>query len=566
MKLAGSFAAKSASRLARALQAPVYAVQAMSVRAPERLHVAPPDIRTADPTVADEIYAGYFSFDGKIVETKGRSPFAIDPPSAGWRRSLAGFSWLRHLRAADKTLARANARALAEDFLACRRLSSEDPAFEPAVVARRTLSWLAQSPILLEEADQDFYERFLDHLAGNARFLLRALAAPRPATERLICAVALAEYCVCAGASRKLEARAARLLDAELSSQIFADGGHVSRNPECPVELLLDLLPLRQVYAARGRRSPERLIASIRNMISFLRLMQHGDGSLALFNGMGRASRDRLATILAHDESSAEPPIDAPQSGYRRLQAGEALVIVDAGPPPPPAFSCSAHAGCLSFEYTAGHERIVVNCGAPSATAGVPRRLARVTAAHSTLVLGDHSSCRIVAATVRGAAEERILGGPREVKVARGATGSSLSLALSHDGYVQEFGLVHERSLALTHDGAQLFGEDRLVAARPGASPRDFLLRFHLHPDAHVALSADGSAALIQSGGVRLEFEASAPVSIEESVFFAGAGAALRCSQLVVDGRGLEATQQLRWSFTRVDEAGGPLVSRPTDI
>jgi uncharacterized heparinase superfamily protein len=563
MRLATRLAASGGASVARAVRAPYYVVQAMGLRAPERLHIAPQDIRTADPTVADEIYAGYFSFDGKIVETRGRSPFAIDPPSAAWRRSLAGFSWLRHLRAADKALARANARALAEDFLAVRR-SPDDPAFEPAVVARRTLSWLAQSPILLDDADQDFYERFMAQLGGNARLLMRALAAPRPSTDRLISAVALAAFGVCTDASRKLESRATGLLDAELSWQILADGGHIGRNPETPVELLLDLLPLRQAYAARGRRPPARLLAAIRAMISFLRLMQHGDGSLALFNGMGRAQPDRLATILAHDDSSGQPPLDAPLSGYRRLAAGDALVIVDAGPPPPAAFSCAAHAGCLSFEYSIGAERIVVNCGAPPASAESSRRLARVTAAHSTLVVDDRSSCRIVAARGR-MGEEHIVAGPRDVRVARRATGSSRVLELSHDGYARELDLLHERSLSLTHDGAQLFGEDKLVAARAGAAARDFVLRFHLHPKALVAPLAEGRGALVSCGGAHVAFEADAPVSIEESVFFAGAGGARKCAQLVVHAQGREDSR-LRWSFTRVDERGEELVFARADI
>ena len=551
MRLA-SAAARGVASFARAARGPFYVVQAMGVRAPERLYVAPQDIRTADPTVADEIYAGYFSFDGKVVETNGRSPFAIAPPSRAWRRSLAGFSWLRHLRAADRELARANARALVDEFIRTRADFIDDPAHETSTVARRTLSWLAQSPILLEGADQDFYERFMKALARNIRFLLRAMASERRASDRLLCAIALAAFGVSADAGRKFELRATGLLDAELLRQILPDGGHIGRNPQTPVELLLDLLPLRQAYAARGRRPPERLLASIGAMISFLRVLKHGDGSLALFNGMGRAPPDRLATILAHADAAAAPVLDAPQSGYRRLEAGAAVVIVDAGAPPPPAFSGAAHAGCLAFEYSIGAERIIVNCGAPPAGAEALRRLARSTAAHSTLVVEDRSTCRIEARSGRGRGEERIVAGPVLVKAARRATSSSHELELAHDGYARELGLVHERTLALAHDGAQLFGDDRLIAQRRGARAENFVLRFHLHPNVR-AVAAGGRKVLLTSGGVELAFEANADVAVEESVFFAGVGAARKSAQLVVDGRGVKDAH-LRWSFSRVEE------------
>ena len=79
-----------------------------SSRAPGRLLIAPQDIRTSDPTVAADIYAGYFVFDGKAVNTQGRSPFGLLPPNQAWAEALAGFGWLRHLRAADTALSRAN--------------------------------------------------------------------------------------------------------------------------------------------------------------------------------------------------------------------------------------------------------------------------------------------------------------------------------------------------------------------------------------------------------------------------------------------------------------------------
>ncbi len=119
-----------------------------------------------------------------------------------------------------------------------------------------------------------------------------------------------------------------------------------------------------------------------------LRMMQHGDGSLALFHGMSATPQDQLATVLAHDDSSRTAPARAPFSGYQRLEADDALVIVDCGPPPPPEFSARAHASALAFEFSLDLERIVVNCGAPSAN-DAARELARSTAAHSDLTLAS---------------------------------------------------------------------------------------------------------------------------------------------------------------------------------
>src|SRR5580692_402937 len=72
--------------LRRGLGAPARAAIGLGRRRPERLLIAPQDIRTSDPTLAADIYAGYFAFGGKIVNAHGRSPFELEPGSAAWAR------------------------------------------------------------------------------------------------------------------------------------------------------------------------------------------------------------------------------------------------------------------------------------------------------------------------------------------------------------------------------------------------------------------------------------------------------------------------------------------------
>jgi uncharacterized heparinase superfamily protein len=101
-----------------------------------------------------------------------------------------------------------------------------------------------------------------------------------------------------------------------------------------------------------------------------------------------------IATLLAYDDVRGRALLNAPYSGYQRMEAGGAALIVDTGRPPPPAYSTEAHAGCLSFEFSFGGERIIVNCGAPGPNRNAAREMARTSAAHSTLIIDDTSSCR----------------------------------------------------------------------------------------------------------------------------------------------------------------------------
>src|SRR5690606_7838641 len=106
-------------------------------------------------------------------------------------------------------------------------------------------------------------------------------------------------------------------------------------NPGVLIELLLDLLPLRQTFAARNVPPPPALLNAIDRMMPMLRFFRHRDGSFALFNGMGPTPPDLLATVLAYDDARGTPVANAPHSGYQRMQAEGAVLLIDTGRPPP---------------------------------------------------------------------------------------------------------------------------------------------------------------------------------------------------------------------------------------
>ncbi len=556
-RLAGLVLAHGWRRLTEAARSPVRRIATRRSRIPLRLLIAPQDIRTADPTVAADIYSGYFVFDGKAMNTRGASPFEVMPPSESWAAALAGFGWLRHLRAADTSLARFNGRALVNDWIAVAGRPKAVPAWRPEIVARRLLAWLSQSPLILDGADAAFYRRFMRSLARQTDYLKACLHRDLDGSARLVTIVALAEVALCAEGLPRLLRRASRLLAEELGRQILADGGHVGRNPGLILDLLLDLLPLRQSYAARGVPVPPSLLNAIDRMMPMVRTFRLGDGSLAAFNGMGVTRPDMLATVLAYDDARGLPLENAPYSGYQRLEAGGVVLVVDAGGPPPPAFARTAHAGTSAFELSVGSQRVVLNCGA--APLGQPAALAasRATAAHSTLVLADASSGRFVAA---GRLAGVLYAGPRSVTVKRNDLPDHLLLDLSHDGYARRFGYAHHRRLGLAIAGHHVAGEDRLVPVSAGRKRRQrlpFAIRFHLHHTLRAAATADGTAVRIAfPSGETWIFEAHGmPVSIEESIFFANAEGPRRIDQIVIHGH-VPDVAAVTWSFSREDPTG----------
>jgi uncharacterized heparinase superfamily protein len=523
----------------------------------DNLVAAPPDLRTADPTRASELYAGRFAFAGKVVICDGRSPFEMTPPSEDWAIRLLGFGWLRHLRAADSAITRANARALIDEWMSLQG-SWHALAWRPDVLARRVLSWLAHAAFVLEDADPRFHRRFMRALTRQARFL-RYVAADAPdGAPRLLVAITLLQAALCmAGQGRHLRGAIERLA-AELERQILPDGGHVSRNPGALIELMADLLPLRQVFAARDLTPPPALLNAIDRMMPMLRFFRHGDGNFALFNGMGPTPFDLLVTALALDETRGRPVANAAHSGYQRLEAKDIVVLMETGSVPPLGVSQEAHAGCLAFELSAKRHRIVVNCGLPAANRQGWRQVARATAAHSTVTLNDTSSGRFRdVASFRHLIGVPMIAGPKSVQVKREERDDAVVVQAFHDGYAENFGIIHRRTLTLSTDGGRLDGEDAFLPAYgkvlPRHSPDDFSVRFHLHPTVRASRLSDGHGVmLVLPNRDAWTFDAHEDwVDIEESVFLAGPEGPRRTTQIVISGR-VRQVPRVLWTFAHV--------------
>jgi uncharacterized heparinase superfamily protein len=534
---------------------------------PDRLLIAPQDLRTTDATRASEIYAGRFAFAGKVVICDARSPFEGTPPSEDWAVALHGFGWLRHLRSAESAITRANARALIDEWITLN--SAHDPiAWRPEVVARRVVSWLTQAPLVLDESDVRFYRRFLRSLTRQVRHLRHSVADARDGVPRFQVVIALLSASLCMAGQQRHIRSATKRFNEELQRQILPDGGHISRNPGALLDLMIDLLPLRTVFTSRNIPPPPPLLNAIDRMMPMLRFFRHGDGNFSLFNGMGPTPTDVLTTVLAYDDARGAPLANAPHSGYQRIESAGTLVLMETGQPPPIAISQDAHAGCLSFELSVKQQRIVVNCGLPATSRESWRQAARATAAHATVAFNDTSSCRFI----ESSAFKHILlgipmiGGPREVTVAREETPSGVVVRTSHDGYADTFNIVHHRVLMLAPDGQRLDGEDTFVPAKGDSLPagRDqFAVRFHLHPSVKANRLADGrSAVLMMPNKEAWSFNAYEDrIDIEESVYLAGNDGPRRTVQIVIYGRARKV-MRVQWTFTLTTAAPAPAPRR----
>ncbi len=538
------------------LRSPLYSLT-LGHRTPQSFFAVAPDSWPGDGDRGRRLLAGEFMAHGSVGQVE---PASSDPPwrragaSALWLGALNGFGWLRDLRDCGEPGAGALAVRLIDDW-ASREWRWSSLSWRRDVLSERLVAWIRHYDWLAVSADPAFAGRFVRSIARQRTHLRRATRAGLAGHE----AVAALKAMVFADLAFLREGkRYEKSLDQSLARlgkfvkrYVLHDGVVSERAPHMQMAVLRDLLDVRAALASAERTAPAELIAAIDRMAPMLRFFRHGDGGLALFNGAWEGDRTAIDLVLARSGSTRAAPLTALQSGFLRLSAGTSSVIVDAGSPPGRGMDAFAHAGTLSFEMSAAHERLIVNCGTYPGAPREWRHFMRYTAAHSTAVIDDTNSTEI---TEHGAMEYRA----GNVLVDRAEEQGAQWLDMSHDGYRSLYGIIHRRRLWLSPDGGDLRGED-LFTGPEGRSvthpDKRFIVRFHLHPSVKATLAQSGQAVLMRlpSGrGWRLR-ASGAGIGLAESIYLGEDGRQRRTEQIVLVGQVPVEGTAVKWALTRME-------------
>ena len=523
---------------------------------PDRILFYPSDTRMRRLDDADAFIRGRFRLGGQKIESRQASIFDVPNCGESFSVALHGFDWLRHLEAAGGDLARACALKLTQQWI--KRYARFAPfAWRPEIIAERFLNLFAHGRFFLVNSDLVWRSRLFVSLRNQALMLARTVDEAPDGLPRLKSASALALAGFCLGDSRH-EAAGLKRLGVEIERQILPDGGHISRSPQVLLEAYRVLAMVQEALDHTSAQPYPPLRGALDRMAPMLRFFRMGDGALAVFHGGGENLSRTLEATLDSDDALGRPLGHAPYSGYQRLTAGRTLVLFDAGPPPPGAFSTAAHAGCLAFEMSSGVNRLIVNCGMAVGEKEGWTAALRSTAAHSTLMIDDTSSATILGGTgmLARLLGPRLVDGPILVETRRSESTQGLTVEAHHDGYVAPFGVVYQRRLTLSPRGASLTGTDRLIPAGPeraGSTKRPFAIRFHIHPDVRLSLAQGGGSVILKlPNGKGWRFRCGGgTLSVEESVYFGG-GSARRAEQLVVGGMWNGEAMECAWLFEQV--------------
>lgn len=520
----------------------------ISGKLPLKLLAAPTDPLRGDEARGKAIRMGRFHSMGMEFSVADGN-FAEPPLPSAFLDYIHRFSWLRDLGAAANRVDGALVAAeIADKWLAAHADKPRLPAWSTANCAWRFLNMAAWSPYLLSSSDLIYRSKILNHFARTARHLDQSAIRATQPYDRVAgwAGVIAASLLLPEGKARRTMGEHG--LEAALAELVFADGGVITRSPLQLIELVGLLSLLRQAYLAREEAIPDFLTDTLRRNIPALLGLTHSDGGLGAWQGSGHIDAASIEALVEASGVRARPSRQALDWGYQRVAAGQAVLLIDAGPPPHAKQAIMGCASTLAFEFSFAGQRIIINCGGASlAGANIPAALARglrTTAAHSTLCVDDSNSTALLSGGQLGR-------GVLAVGLTRRDIENATRIEASHDGYARAYGFIHSRLLIVRSDGMELRGEDTLLphAKYKAREEVPAHLRFHLGADIELLLSEDAKSVVMRliDGSSWVLSVAAGRIAVEDSLWVDGEGQPNPTRQLVVEAMVPKGGTSIGW-------------------
>ena len=234
--------------------------------------------------------------------------------------------------------------------------------------------------------------------------------------------------------------------------------------------------------------------------------------------------------------------------GYAILHNKKISIIMDVGPPPSSKFSTRYQSGALSFEINSSGKKLISNCGYFESKKNKLIELSKSTAAQSTLVVDDNSSCHYKKYN------EYYLtnGGLKILKKNVVFEKNYWKINASHDGYLKKYYTTHEREIEFYPEQFKFIGIDKIFNKKSNLNIK-FDIRFHLEPDVKVMKTQDNKAILIELNDEGWKFTCNNyDINIDNGLYFGNKNSYTQNQNIFISGITSNQNENIVWELSKI--------------
>ena len=461
---------------------------------------------------------------------------------------LHKFSWLPHVDIKkDREFVKATIQEWLDNFS-----NYKSSVWHPTIIAHRLIFWVTNAPNTIRNEDLIFRTKITNNVLKQALHLSRNLSLIHSKIDRILAIFSLILVSTAFEGYKNLLESSLKKLNEQTKKLLDKKGFVESKSIEDQFWLLHHLVLIKESLKTSQNPIPETLEDTIEIVGKYFSSLLYSDNTIPLFNGAKHYDCSQFLSFLKLKGYKFDSENNDTHFLFGKIKKLE--VMMDANNPPSDSYAQNYQAGCLSFELLYAGIKIITNTGSAKNFSKELSYIAQSTAAHSSLVINDTSSCIFQ----KNLALRKYYGNAllQKSKVTKREFKNDKILATlhaAHNGYSQKYSTLFERKIIMNGEENLINGEDTLAVSKNDYAFLNFSIRFHVLPGTKL-IETHGGDILISVKNQGWKFQCkSQDVKIENSLYFAQHEKVQETSCIVVEGTLKQEINKVVWSIEKTN-------------
>ena len=420
--------------------------------------------------------------------------------------------------------------------------------WEVDIVAKRIIAWTSNSRLTYEDGSADYKNNFNTVIKKQINHLINEIEGSEWVDDKIIGCAAI----ILTGLSYKDKDRYLKtglnLLRKLVKFSFNNDGFPKSRSIRQLCFYLKYFILIREWFKESQSEIPDFINENIYYLGQVYAFCWQNNKVDLLFNGNNEANNvdfDHYLKKLGYNFKNQSNEL----GGYAALNNKKTSLIMDVGSSPDKKFSSNYQAGALSFEIISKGKKLICNSGYFQNHNHQLNELSKSSAVHSALILDDSSSCKFNKTRNESS---KISHGLKILKKNIIFEKNYWKINASHDGYLKQYGVIHEREIEFYPEQIKFIGHDKIIF-KNNIKNLKFEIRFHLEPNIKIMKTQDNKSILIDLDGEGWKFNSNNNnMNIDNGLYFGKKDSFVDNQNIVISGMTNDENQTIKWEITKL--------------
>ena len=234
--------------------------------------------------------------------------------------------------------------------------------------------------------------------------------------------------------------------------------------------------------------------------------------------------------------------------GYIVLKNKKICLAMDTGSSPNPKYTQDYQSGALSFEIISNGKKLITNCGYYKKNNQNLNEISKSSAAHSTLIIDDNSSCKFIKSK-----DKLILKTGLKITQKNSVFEKNYwKISAAHDGYLKKFKSIHERNIEFFPEQMKFVGNDKIITKKNNFNFK-FDIRFHLEPNIKLMKTQDNKSILIELEDEGWKFTCdNYEINIDNGLYFGNKNTYIENQNIFISGILSNNEENIKWEIKKI--------------